>query len=255
MRQWCAFFRKESLEWIRSGRILIFAVLALLFGIMSPALAKLTPWIMEMAADSLADSGLTVAEVTVDALTSWGQFYKNIPILLVIVLLLCSGSFTMEYQKGTLINMITRGLARWKILTVKSAVLLLAYSFVYWGCFGITYGYNEYFWDNGIAQQAGLAAVCYYVMGLWLVSLLVLFSTVAKGNMMVILGAGAVFGICYLLSVFEPFKAALPVSLSFGMQMLLGEDAGWKIPMLVSICWSMVNLGLSVIIFNRKQMC
>lgn len=122
-------------------------------------------------------SGLTITEAKADALTSWVQFYKNIPIALIVFLLMFSGIITAEYQKGTLINMITKGLSRWKIVMSKSVVLLLLWSFGYWMCYGITYGYNEYFWDNSIAEDVGFSTFCVYMLGVWLIALMMLLST------------------------------------------------------------------------------
>ena len=49
----------------------------------------------------------------------WMQFYKNIPIALVVMLLLFGGLLTNELQKGTLIPVLTKGLSRWKVLLTK----------------------------------------------------------------------------------------------------------------------------------------
>ena len=43
-----AFMKKEWMEWNRTGRALILLLVFALFGIMNPAFAKLTPWMMEM---------------------------------------------------------------------------------------------------------------------------------------------------------------------------------------------------------------
>ena len=88
MRTLFAFMKKEWLEQIRSGRLIILTILFVLLGIMNPAIAKLTPWMLEVLADSLAESGMTVTTVTVDAMTSWTQFFKNIPMGLIAFILL-----------------------------------------------------------------------------------------------------------------------------------------------------------------------
>ena len=75
-----AFLKKEWMEWVRTGRFFLVLLIFALFGIMNPAIAKLTPWMMEALSDSLAKTGIVTTEVTVDAFTSWTQFYKNIPI-------------------------------------------------------------------------------------------------------------------------------------------------------------------------------
>ena len=50
-----------------------------IFGIMNPLLAKLTPYLVQTMSTTLAESGISVQKITVDATTSWTQFYKNIP--------------------------------------------------------------------------------------------------------------------------------------------------------------------------------
>ena len=80
MKSFIAFLKKEVFECIRSGELTFFCILFLIFGIMNPAIAKLTPWMLETLSDSLAEQGMMVTEVTVNALTSWTQFFKNIPI-------------------------------------------------------------------------------------------------------------------------------------------------------------------------------
>ena len=84
MRQLSAFLRKEGMEFIRTGKIWILLIIFILFGIMNPAIAKLTPWMVETMSDSLAESGMVLTEVKVNAITSWNQFYKNISMALII---------------------------------------------------------------------------------------------------------------------------------------------------------------------------
>ena len=112
MRSFIAFFKKEVREGIRSSKFVILGLLFLLFGVMNPAIAKLTPWMLEMMADSLAESGMTVTEVTVSAMDSWVQFFKNMPMGLIAFVLLPGGILTGEYGSGTLVLSLTKGLAR-----------------------------------------------------------------------------------------------------------------------------------------------
>ena len=119
-----AFLKKEWMELVRTGRLLLLLLVFILFGIMNPAIAKLTPWMMEIMAGQLAESGFTLTAVTVDAMTSWSQFYKNIPMALLLFVLLFGGIFTSEYQKGTLIPVVTKGLSRRRIAAAKMVLLL-----------------------------------------------------------------------------------------------------------------------------------
>ncbi len=84
MRGLLGFIKKEYMEIIRTGKLFFMVILFSLFGIMSPAIAKLTPWLMNIMSESLKETGIIITEVKVDAITSWTQFYKNIPIVFLV---------------------------------------------------------------------------------------------------------------------------------------------------------------------------
>ena len=96
MKSFYAFLKKEWLEILRSGKLTILLILFLLFGIMNPAIAKLTPWLLQAMSDSLEASGFLVTDVQVDAMTSWTQFLKNIPMALMAFVLICSNIFSKK---------------------------------------------------------------------------------------------------------------------------------------------------------------
>lgn len=251
-----AFLRKEWMELCRTGRLLILLLIFTLLGIMNPALAKLTPWLMETLSESLADTGLVITAVTVDAMTSWGQFYKNIPIGLIIFILISSGSFADEYQKGTLIPVVTKGLSRRKIVLAKAIMILASWTTLYLLCLGITYGYNAYFWDNGIAHHLFLAAALVWLFGVWVIALLVVFSAVAQNGTQVLLGVGGVVLGGYILSMFPKLSRFLPLKLMDGMSLLQGADhpgdyyAGIAaVGLMVFLC-----MVLAAVFFDRKQL-
>ncbi|MBQ8311537.1 MAG: ABC transporter permease, partial [Clostridia bacterium] len=66
-----AFFKKEWMEQVRTGRALILGIVFVLLGMMNPAIAKLTPWMLELMAESMAEIGMSTTAVAVDAMTSW----------------------------------------------------------------------------------------------------------------------------------------------------------------------------------------
>lgn len=255
MTQLNAFIKKECMEILRTGKFIILTILFILFGVMNPAIAKLTPWMMKQFSDSLEGSGLVVTEMTVDALTSWVQFFKNVPMALIIFLLMFSGILTLEYQKGTLINMITKGLARWKIVVAKTVVLLLMWSLGYWLCYGITYAYNAYFWDNSIAKDVGFASFCVYMLGVWLISLMMLMSTVFSTGAAVTVGTGGVFFVLYLLGILPDIKDYLPTHLmeASGLLSGVGETGDYTWALAIAAGLTVVQLVLSAVLLNRKN--
>ena len=118
MRGFVAFIKKEFTEQLRTGKLFMLAAVFALFGIMNPAVAKLTPWMMEQFAESLAQTGISITEYEITAFDSWLQFYKNLPLALIGWVLFNSNIFTREYRTGTLILSLTKGFDRYKAVLV-----------------------------------------------------------------------------------------------------------------------------------------
>lgn len=57
MRQLIAFAKKELKENWRTGKIITLSALTVIFGIMNPLLAKLTPYLVQAMSTTLAESG------------------------------------------------------------------------------------------------------------------------------------------------------------------------------------------------------
>ena len=256
MKTWMAFLKKEWMEWVRTGRFAILGILFVVFGIMNPAIAKLTPWLFEVMAESLEETGLIVSSVHVDALTSWTQFFKNIPMGLIAFVLICSGIVTKEYQSGTLVLVLTKGLKRSKVLTAKVTLLMIAWSTCYWGNYLITYGYNAYFWDNSIVKHLLFSAVCWWMFGIWVITLLVLFSAILDTNTAVLGATGSVVIVTYLVGLFPKLAKYFPTTLMDGMVIVSGmeEPSAYRIVVWIACIWSILNVILSLRILNKKQM-
>ena len=89
------FTGKEFMELRRNGRLLIFLIVFVVLGVMNPATAKLTPWLLKTMADSLEATGITVTEYTVTAMDSWVQYFKNMPTIgLLFTVVMFGGFFT-----------------------------------------------------------------------------------------------------------------------------------------------------------------
>lgn len=256
MRSLIAFIKKEFTEQLRSGRLMILGLLFVLFGIMNPAIAKLTPWLFETMAGSLAESGMIVTDVKVSAMDSWVQFFKNLPMGLIAFILLESSIFTKEYTSGTLVLSLTKGLERYKVTVSKTIMLTVLWSVGYWLCFGITYGYNAYFWDNSVAQNLIFSVVCWWVFGVMVIALTVLFSTVVKSNTSVLFGTGGVVLASYLIGLLPKCSKYLPTFLTDGNSLIYGlaEAKAYMPSLIITITASIICFVISVPIFNKKQL-
>ena len=256
MSAFFAFLKKELLEASRSGKLLFLVILFLLFGIMNPAIAKLTPWLFEIMSESLEESGMVVTQVTVDALTSWTQFFKNVPMALIVFLLMYSGSFTKEYEKGTLIPILTKGLPRYKVVLSKALVMTAVWTAGYWLCFAVTYGYNDYFWDNSVAMHLASAVANYWIFGLWTVCLSVLFSVLSRSYSTVLLGTGGCVLASYLLQQFPKLRTYTPTSLMNSASLLLGTEQpqDYTVALILTVAIGLVCVAVSIPVMNKKQL-
>ena len=124
MRGYIAFFKKEWLEAVRSYRLAILLIAFAIFGIMNPLIAKLTPYLLE----NLMPEGISIQISEPTAIDSWMQFFKNIPQMgTIVILLMFSGLFANELQKQTLVPFLTKGLSRAQVILSK-----LSISYVLW---------------------------------------------------------------------------------------------------------------------------
>lgn len=256
MKSLIAFTKKEFTEQLRSGRLMILGLLFVLFGIMNPAIAKLTPWLFEVLADFLAENGMLVTDVQISAMDSWVQFFKNLPMGLIAFVLLESSIFTKEYASGTLVLSLTKGLERYKVVISKTVMLTVLWSVGYWLCFGITYGYNAYFWDNAVAQNLIFSVVCWWVFGVMVIALMVLFSTMTQSNTGVLLGTGGVVLASYLIGLLPKCGKYLPTFLTNGNSLVYGlnEGAEYMPSLVIAIAVSIICFAISIPTFNKKQL-
>ena len=256
MKTLMAFMKKEWMEQIRSSKLFILGIIFLAVGIMNPAIAKLTPWMMEMLAESMEEAGLAVIEVKVDAMTSWTQFYKNVPMALIAFILLQSNILTKEYQSGTLILALTKGLERYKVVLAKTIVLVITWTVGYFLCYGVTYMYNAYFWENSIVSYLGMAAVYWWLFGIWVIVLMMLFSVMSNNNSGVLLGTGGVYFIVYLLSFIPKLKEFMPTELIGGMSLLMSvtEPGNYTKALVVLMITMVTCLIVCIPLFNKKRL-
>jgi ABC-2 type transport system permease protein len=255
MRQLTAFARKELMENLRTGRFFILLIVFVLFGIMNPALAKLTPWLFKTLSETMEEQGIIVKSMEVTALTSWQQYYKNISLILMITVIMFSGVVTSEYQRGTLINILTKGFPRWKVIVSKATIQIGIWSLCYWLAFGITYAYTAYFWDNGIISHWFIAALCIYIVGIWLVSLIFLGSVFFESNIAVLIFTGIIFTMIYFIGMLPAVTKYLPTKLLTSGDLLTGaaEVGDFVNSILLTLLTSVLFFILSIMKFNKKR--
>jgi ABC-2 type transport system permease protein len=256
MKPLFAFLKKEYLETARTGKFVIIIILFVLFGVMNPAIAKLMPWMMELVSDTMSESGWIITEVQVDAMTSWIQFFKNIPIALIAYVLLFGDIFTKEYHSGTLLLALTKGLSRYKVVFAKTILLLSLWTLGYALSFAITYGYNDYYWDNGIANHLFAAVTLWWLFGVWVLCFIVLFSVLLQNGTSVCLCAGMMVLLAYIVSLIPKIKVYSPTMLMDANSLLMGVEGieSYVKVIVVSITMCIVCIVVSIPAINKKQL-
>lgn len=251
MKTLFCFMKKEWLEYSRSRKLLIIFGMAILFGIMNPAMGKLTPWLLE----NLNTEGIEIIidKSAINANMSWQQFYKNMPMFIVVFILVFCGNFTNEYQNKTLIPIITKGLDRWKVVIGKACSLCILWTGSFYLTYALTYFYTDYYWDNSIMTNLGLASVFYWIYGLLMIWLLVFFSCISNSTGNVLLGVGGVYFVCMLVGMFGKIKNYLPTYLCDAGITKGGSISGSIGAVIVSIGVIIFCIVFSVTIFNKKQ--
>lgn len=224
MTGFSVFLKKEFMELRRSGRLLVLGIFFILAGILNPATAKLLPLLLQAASESMETSGIIIADIEVTALHAWEQFFKNISMELTVFVILFGGIFSREYNTGTLIPLLTKGLSKTAVTAAKAVTILLCWTMGYWLCFCITYAYTAYFWDNSITKDLMPAVLFCWICGIWVCSALILFASLTRSSAAALLCTGGAYGTSVLVSMFPKCRDLVPSRLMNGMSLLTGTE-------------------------------
>jgi ABC-2 type transport system permease protein len=172
MNQFIAFTKKEFYESVATFRLYILFAVFLVLGMLSPLMAKLTPEILEMLGDMGTGIAIQMPEPTM--MDAWGQFFKKLSqIGMLALVIVFGGLMSNELSKGSLTNLLTKGLNRHTVIFSKffSASVLWICSYLL--CFGVCYAYTAYFWEIGTMGHALLAFAAPWLFGEFMLALLI----------------------------------------------------------------------------------
>lgn len=253
MRYYTTFVKKEFIEMIKTYKLLIMGVIFILIGYMSPVMAKITPKLLESVYSN------SLAGVIPDAtkLDAWGQFFKNTPqIGLLILVIIFSTAVSNEISKGTLINMLTKGLPRHTVVIAKYTVILLTWTFGCIICAGIAYTCIETLFSTGEVSNLIFAIQCLWIFGILMISVMIFGSAVFEGNFGGLLSAVALLGVCLIMNINPEFKEYNVISLMMNNTKLLTKEltpADFNYSICISILLSVTFLTTSIYIFNKRK--
>lgn len=255
MKTFMTFLKKEFTEQVRTRRLMILGLLFIFFGILNSLTAKMTPMILEMMSETMENSGITITDIEITALDSWVQFFKNMPMLLIIFVFMQSSIFSKEYQNGTLTLVLTKGFERYKVVLSKVITLFVIWTTGYLACFAITYAYSAYYWDNSIAQNLFFTVFICWMFGVFAIALFTLLTINFENSGSALALTGGVIFVIYLISLLPKVSKFLPTALLDNNSLIYGiNDIAYYIPSLIITMSLVVVLVLGAIFaFNKKK--
>ena len=252
MKGYFAFLKKEWMENIRTYRLMIVFLVFVLFGISSPLMAKFLPDLI--GAMDMNGIQLTLPEPS--ALDCYAQFFQNITqIGLLVFVFVFSGCISQEVYKGTLINVISKGLSRKAIVLAKFTMISLLWSGALLLAFILTLGYTWYLFPEDMILQPSFAILCLWLFGMMIISLLCLGSTLFKNSYGALLFLVLMLAGLFVFNMFpnlQQFNPLYLINTSMDMLQPTYTMSEAYASICVSIICSILSLLGSLYIFQRK---
>lgn len=254
MKEYLAFLKKEIIEYAKTYKLLIMLSVFALFGITNPLVAKLLPEILK----NFSTDGITIAVPEPTAYDSWQQFFKNATQMgLIITVIIFSGILSSELSKGTLINLLTKGLSRTAVMLSKYTSMVLVWTASIAVCFGLTFVYTVYLFPEDETGNLLFSVFCLWLFGLFLLASILFSASLTKSSYGCLLLTGAIVAACMIINIIPSAHKYNPISLStdnMGLIMNTIEVSSLYGSILISFLLSIILVMFSVMIFRKKQL-
>ena len=253
MRIFLSLLTKEAIEGARTKKIISTFILFLFIGLISPLTAKLTPMILQ----SIATGNIDINVAPPSEIDSWTQFFKNISQIGMFGLaIILSTQMANEFQKGTLINLLSKGLPRYQVVLSKIFYNFILWFLAYFCSFILTYFYTKYFFGISFPiRNILMAALLPFIFGLFLISLEIL-AGVISGNVIgtLILTTGGIV-IQLIVSIRDEIVKYMPIAL-IGKPVNLIKGIGYDdyyVPIITGSILLILCIVISIAVINKKQ--
>lgn len=249
--------RKEFLELARSHRLLILAVVLILFGLTSPLMARFMPEMFKSIPGAEAYADMMPTPTIIDAIT---QYVKNITQFgLLLALLLSMGLVAQEKERGTAVLVLVKPLPRATFLLAKFTAMALAFL----GCLVLA-GVAGYVYTIILFKVPDAGGWLAMTLLLWLymlvfIALTLLASTLVRSQAA---AAGVGFGAMLILAALGAIPGLgqyLPGHLATWGAMLAGIPAAAPLAALgpalgISLGLIVLSLVAAWLLFERQEL-
>lgn len=252
MRGYIAFVKKEVIESIRTYKVLILLCIFFFFGMSSPLLAKLLPEVLS----GMEIEGMVIKVPEPSAVDAYAQFFKNVTQMgTIVILLVFSGVLSHELVKGTLINVLTKGLSRTSVITAKFTSVGVLWTIAFWLSALTNFGYTEYLFPNGNAEYVFFACFCFWLFGLLLIALLLLGSTLISNNYGGMIFVAGIIFVMLLVNMIPSVTKYCPITLASVNMNLINQTMAIKdvlITVYITIGGILITLFATIALFRKK---
>lgn len=253
MKIFLSLIKKEAIENIRTKKLLAIMILFIFIGLISPLTAKLTPLILEF----IATEGVEIKVMSPSEIDSWTQFFKNVNQMgMFCLVILLSTQISNEIQKGTLINLLSKGLPRFQVVLSKWFFDVIMWMISYGISFLLAFCYTKYFFSNTFPlENILMAALLPFLFGIFLITIEIL-GGIITGNVIgtLVFVAGSI-AIQFILSLKDEIVKYMPIAL-IGKPINLIKGIGfddYSVPIFTTGGLVIICIIFSIIIINKKQ--
>jgi len=256
MHQFISFTKKELIESHATFRLYILLGVFFLLGLMGPGIALLIPALMEMAA--VADANITVIVGEPMAQDAWLQFFSNfVQMGSMAVAIIFAGILGREIRRGTLVNLLTKGMKRHTVVLAKFISASLLWTVAIIVAVGTCWIYTSIYFEPITIPNAALLFVGPWLFGLFIISLAMLGGALMGsfgGGMALSLG---VFFALVFLNMVPNVQAYNPITLAADKPLLLvlgtGEASDFTYAIIITSITIIACIALSILAFNKKK--
>jgi ABC-2 type transport system permease protein len=252
-----AFLRKEFTAIFKTYRFWVIPVVLFFFSVMSPAMAKLTPQIL----DAAMPKGMAIKMPAPQLTDAFAQWFKNLSQIGVLaIILLTMGIVAEEKTSGTILLIVTKPVSRANVILSKffAQSTWLGISFI--AAAAICYVYAAVIFKFQKLAEFAQANVLYLMYFILVVAVTIFFSAVMKNQ----IAAGgltliATMGISIVAALSPTFDKYAPTGLTtVGLKLALGQKgaelsrSAW--PAAITVLCIAALLAISIVIFNREEL-
>ncbi len=253
MRTFLSLLKKETIEGVRTKKMISTFILFLFIGLISPLTAKLTPMILQ----SIATGNIDINVAPPSEIDSWTQFFKNISQIGMFGLaIILSTQMANEFQKGTLINLLSKGLPRYQVVLSKIFYNFILWFIAYFCSFILTYFYTKYFFGISFPiRNILMAALLPFIFGLFLISLEILAGVISGNAIGTLILTTLGIVIQLILSIRDEIVKYMPIAL-IGKPVNLIKGIGYDdyyVPIITGSILLILCIVISLAVINKKQ--